>query len=512
MTVTLVTVPDVPIVSTGTYQLASGETTFSQEHLAAAVAAASDPTVPAPRLKLGHTDPRFAEAVASGELDGEPAFGTVQNLRLSDDGQTVIGDYVDVPEWLADSLASSYPGRSIEGGFNYTAASGHSYELVISACALLGVTWPGVTSLDDLREVLDQNGVAPEAIAASGGEVAGGRVESFVVARLRRTAEHEPAPGAVLAGMDLGTVRQQFLGDLDTGEVPRPDESQPQADDVGPQIWWWPRSVRIEDDGTLTIIVDDDEGHLIRVPFTVEQGDLLYGQPELVIEQYVPVTSDPDGGSSGSPVSARGPRVLASWPVRAATRPSTTPEVTTMDVDTAVLRKRLGLAEDADDAAITEALAAEPTPAPATEPAPAAPAIPEGMALVDQATLDTIRDGAQQGVAVAARLAKEDRDKVILAAIQAGKFPVSRKAHYETMWDRDQDGTRTLLTASVQDGGLAAGLVPAGAREVGNTTDPDNQSQAVEAQHDGFMAQHFPNEHARLRASVTSRTRVRQEA
>lgn len=510
MTVTLVTIEGVEIVSTGTYQCASGEENFSAEDLAAAVQASNDPTVPAPRLKLGHNDPRFDSAIASGELDGEPAFGTVQNLRLSEDGQTVLGDYVDVPSWLGDTIQSSYPGRSIEGCRAFQAASGRTYQLAISDVALLGVTWPGVSSLADLREVLEQNGPVTEPVEAGAGwAVADGHAASLVVARVARPTENEPTPPArtdVTAGMDLGSVRSQFCGDLDDGEVPQVPDGQPQADDVGPQIWWWPRSVRVEDDGTLCLIVDDDEGHLIRIPFTVQQADLMYGEPQLVIEQYVPVTADPDDGVAAR--ASNGPRVLASWPTRAASRPSTTTEVTTMDVDPAVLRTRLGLAEDADEAAITEALTATPE---APEPVEAStPQIPEGMTLIDSETLATIRQGAEQGSAVAARMARTDRDQTIQAAINEGRFPVSRRGFYEQAWESDPEGTRTLLTASAADGGLAVGLVPVANQEVGRGGDGENDPSSVDVDHDRFMAAHFPQVH---RANAQNgRTRIRQEA
>lgn len=514
MTVTLVTVPDVPIVSTGTYQLASGETTFSAEDLADAVQAAQDATVPAARIKLGHSDPRFDEAIASGELDGEPAFGTVQNLRLTADGQTVLGDYCDVPEWLAEMLPSSYPGRSIEGGFGYTAPSGRSYRLVIARVALLGITWPGVTSLADLREVLEQNGQADAEL-----EPVEAASDSFVLARVARVGDNTPRNTRdVAAGLDLGNVRMQFCGDIDSGEVPQVPDDQPQSDDVGSQMWWWPRSVRVEDDGTLCLIVDDDEGHLIRIPFTVTQGDLIYGQPEIVIEQYVPVTEDPD---EAVPVAARA-RTLASWPViRAASRPSNQPtEVTTMringsDVDGAALRQRLQLAADAEDAAVYEALGLTPEPQPEAvvppETVPTAPQLPDGMVVIDEATLAELRTGAESGVAVAARLAQEDRDTVIRAAVQDGKFPVSRREHYETMWQRDPDGTRTLLTASVEQGGLAKGLVPTRGLETGRAGDGENEPAHVDQEHEAFMARHFPQASARLRGDRPV-LRTRQEA
>lgn len=175
-------------------------------------------------------------------------------------------------------------------------------------------------------------------------------------------------------------------------------------------------------------------------------------------------------------------------------------------VDYADLRKRLGLPEDADEATIIKALAAKPiavdpktvTPAtpttPQTVPVATPTAIPEGSVVVDEATLTELREGVAQGVAVAARLAKQDRDEVINAAIGQGRFPVSRRDHYATAWDRDPDGTRHLLTASAADGGLAPGMVPVSAQEVGRAGDGDGDPSNVEREHQEFMARYFPNQ------------------
>lgn len=196
------------------------------------------------------------------------------------------------------------------------------------------------------------------------------------------------------------------------------------------------------------------------------------------------------------------------------------------EVDAAALRQRLGLADDAAEQAIYDALGipaetpAEPVAAstetePATPAAPAAPAaaqVPEGMVLVDAETWDATRTGAQQGAAVAASLATQRRDQVIQAAIDDGKFPPSRREHYQTAWDRDHEGTETLLTASVADGGLAPGLVPTGGRELGRQGEGENDPATSDAQHEAFMQSRFPQASARLREGRESRVRVRQEA
>lgn len=136
---------------------------------------------------------------------------------------------------------------------------------------------------------------------------------------------------------------------------------------------------------------------------------------------------------------------------------------------------------------------------------------PEGMVLVDEQTFAEVQTGAREGAAVAARLAREDRDRAIVAAIGEGRIPVSRREHYETMWGRDPEGTRTLLTASVEAGGLAPGLVPVG-ETVGRVGDGDGDPSAAEADHDEFMARHFPQAHARLSArGERGRLRVRTE-
>lgn len=463
-------VEGVEIVSTGTYPLASGETTFTAEDLAAAVLAASDPTVAAPRIKIGHSDPRFNEAVASGELDGEPAFGTVGNLRLSDDQQTVIGDYMNVPVWLGESLPSAYPGRSIEGGFNYTAPSGRDYNLVIDAVALLGVTLPGVTSLDDLQSVIAKNGSVPDPSEVKG---------QHIVARIERAGDPESQPtGELVGGMDLGSMNRAFCAALDEGEVPQ----APDGSDVGPQLWWWTRSVRAEDGGSLALIVDDDEGHLLRIPFTVDGSEVAYGDPEVVVETFTPVAAS--GAGSGS-------RVIASWSANTAGRPR---QEATMDIDPAVLRTRLGLADDADEAAISAALTAEPVEASKEEPAkPEVPAIPEGMVLVDREQFEDVKSKAVTGAEVAASIIDERRHTSIEKAQREGRIAAGKKTA-ETWAERyvsSPEETERLLTAKPEDGGLAP-VIPVAARgEIGRSGDGES-NESEDAIFAAVQARAFP--------------------
>lgn len=150
----LVTVPGVELVKVGTWDISTGKWDVTTEMLHSAVKAAAAGVLRRPPLKLGHDDPRF---------DGEPAVGYIDNLRVTDDGQTLVGDYAGVPKWLADVLATAYPSRSVEG-VNLVEHEGTKYPFVLTACALLGVTNPGITSIADLPAHF---GVAAKAVTAT---------------------------------------------------------------------------------------------------------------------------------------------------------------------------------------------------------------------------------------------------------------------------------------------------------------------------------------------------------
>lgn len=72
-------------------------------------------------------------------------------------GDTLVGDFVGVPAALAALLPHRYPSRSVEARTNVTDRDGRQWPLVITACALLGGTAPGI---DDLAEL--------DSVAASG--------------------------------------------------------------------------------------------------------------------------------------------------------------------------------------------------------------------------------------------------------------------------------------------------------------------------------------------------------
>lgn len=140
----LATVEGVELAAVGTHECMTGNWDCTEQDITDAVAASAEPDWRAPVIKLGHTDPRF---------DGQPAVGTIRNLRASDDGQRLIGDLTDMPRWLADVMHSAYPSRSVEGLKKDIAASGRAYSFRLTALALLGVEPPAIESLADVAKM-----------------------------------------------------------------------------------------------------------------------------------------------------------------------------------------------------------------------------------------------------------------------------------------------------------------------------------------------------------------------
>lgn len=155
----LVNVYGVELIHTGQWDISTGTWTATPEDLQAAVAALDCPAIHRPHLKIGHVDPRF---------DGEPTFGWVSNLHV-EQGRTLVGDYMGVPAWLAAKddagnsvLSSAWPHRSIEGLYDYRCQIGHVHPFVLEAVALLGVTPPGVGTLQSLQDVAIAYGVTAD--------------------------------------------------------------------------------------------------------------------------------------------------------------------------------------------------------------------------------------------------------------------------------------------------------------------------------------------------------------
>jgi hypothetical protein len=479
-TANTVTVKDVEIVQTGIeYPLSTGPRTFTTSDLNDIVESQNDPAIKAPRLKLGHTaDLGLLE-------DGQPAVGTLGNLRLEQDGHLVVGDYVGIPEWLANILPSAYPARSIEAALGVDTNTGHHWRMVLTDLALLGVVWPGVGTLDDIQALYSADGPDNVSILTTKEEVE-------TMARSAR--------GALRAQVDAEDIRRQYY------------------DSTGPdQFWWWIRSMYV--DPNELIVEDEDTGNLYRVPFQTKGDTVTFSDPVAVKITYKdkPANQQPSNQQAAWVVPAPpAGKSIAVYANRAESRPEQKEHnvgVTT-EVDPVALRNSLGLADDASDEEVRTALASaglvtmpgseapasgadrapgteqpgtsataehEPggpdntAPAGPTDPATAQPTetpAPEGAGAVepvvassgtvvlDRAAYEGLRQQAQQGATAFQRQENENRDRILAAAIGEGRIPPSRRPHWLSMLEKDPEGATTLLTASEDKGGLAKGLVP----------------------------------------------------
>ena len=152
------TIPGVELVRVGRWETSTGVFRVTKVDLISAIDAHNAGVKRKPVIKLGHDDSR-------GDA---PAMGYVDNLRLSADGNTLIGDFVNVPARLAELIPFAYPERSIEGYTDYYHQSTDTtWPLVIDAVALLGAVGPGVADLKSLQAVGDLYGVAAGASTAA---------------------------------------------------------------------------------------------------------------------------------------------------------------------------------------------------------------------------------------------------------------------------------------------------------------------------------------------------------
>lgn len=134
-----------------------------------------------PVIKIGHTDPRF---------DGGPALGYVDNLRLTDAGHTLVGDFVNMPASVAALVPHAYPDRSIEALIDYQAPDGLVWPLVLTAVALLGEAEPAVETLKSLQDVGDLFGVPIAATRITLATKHIQRARAVAVAAARRRRQH----------------------------------------------------------------------------------------------------------------------------------------------------------------------------------------------------------------------------------------------------------------------------------------------------------------------------------
>lgn len=449
------TVPNVELMTVGTWDASTGQFHVSIDDLAAAVAAQDDPGYRSPFLKVGHTDPRF---------DGNPALGRVLNLRLSDDRQTLVGDLVGVPGVLAEALPLAWPSRSVEAQFGLVTQTGGRHRFALTALSLLGAVPPAVSELADVQSISDVMalyGLDPQAIAASAAQA---------------LEEQMTSTGSIRAALSMDSVRNAFYA------------TPALAEKLGAFAW-----VREVFAGSTVadryVIADDDNGNLFRIPWSEGEGQsVTFGEPTRVAVEYVESPSAQRVAAAAGALRARlahldtpqtPPPTVGTTPNRDSLAPSAPPATPAAGQEgqpmqlsddlLVALRARLGLAEDADEDAIQAAITAPPATPPAEveeePPAPVAASHSGPGVIVDPGVLSDLQAAARRSDEMVRRQSARDRDEAIQSAQADGRISAASAEQWRDHWNRNPQQAALDLNA------IPKGLIPVHAS--GYVGDPD---------------------------------------
>lgn len=364
---------DVELARPGAWKLSSGDTEFTAEMLRDAAdffVASGGQRVP---IKLGHVDDRF---------DGEPTFGSVENVRYVEDerGSVLLGDIIDMPQWLAAAAPKRWPNRSIEGWQNF-AYDGREYSLILSGLVFLGVTPPGVRNIKSLADL-------QYALAASSAQRVFASAPPDDPAEPPPDDPAEPPEAPPSAGLSAAQPT-----------TPAPPAEIPHTNGAGMNL--------------------------------AKYREALAGLPDDASEEDVEAALIAAGFAPRSPAP---PDTDALFDL--------TPE------------PELVNASQQRDKRV------------------AAAAGKGGLITIDPAQLQEFRDAMVRASALTKRLEVRDRDEAITAAVKAGKFPPSRREHYERYWDADPVGAKEVIAS------LAADLVPVHAS--GYDTDSEREDDELD--------------------------------
>lgn len=401
------------------------------ENFASAIAALDCPAIRRPVLKFGHTAP-------AGE--GDPTIGCVDNLRLTEDGQTLVGDFVGVPAWLAEAdsegrsvLSSAYPDRSGEWFFDHQCSLGHTHPFVLRAVALLGVWEPGIATLESLYDLYAK---APE----------------------KETAMAKAATVA-LAGTTADQVRKAYYA-------------------AEPDWHIWIREMYV--DPPELIVQNDTDDTLMRIPYTTsDDGAVEFGDAQPVKVEYVEARAKSEKPALVFASKSEARTAPPKNPSAAEAEDTREGEEGAMPTLKEGLVQKLGIAADADDEAVLkafdDALAAKSSDEGAgadeagdkleTPAQVAAAAKKLGMTVLDEQSEKDLRADAAAGREALSRIQREADEKLVKAAIADGKIPPARESHYVGLMERDREGTTAWLASVPKEAAVAL-------TEMGHSTEP----------------------------------------
>jgi hypothetical protein len=431
--VELATITGVELVSAGTdIHASTGNIDITREHLAAMANQSSDPAVRDPVLKITHLH---------SLMFGEAAFGHVTNLRLDDNGTTLIGDIV-CAKGLAELIPAAWPDRSIEFNFDEVTQTGTKHAALMHAVAVLGIEEPAVQGLAAVAEFY---GIDPDAL------------QPIAAARTARRP--------IVLSATIDRLYGAYSANVPQNERPEP--------------YMWTREIWL-DDGTAGFLISEgeDSGRLFRIPFTIAGDDITFGEPTEVVTEYV-------AASAAMTIAASSGRGLPECLARDIPRnrggggnlpgndngviPSADEGGAGMNPEQ--LRESLGLPRDATDEQVTARIAEltasdepapgegdqpapTPTPAPtpgegADEPAPGegdqpapTPDTPEAIAaavasgamiVVDAGAVRQLQEDALAGREARNEQLSTIRNDLLSWAVRTGRIAPSSRDGYATM-------------------------------------------------------------------------------
>lgn len=414
----------VELARPGTFVLASGKTTFTEEMLADAAdfyAATGRGAIP---VGLGHMDQRF---------DGDPAFGWVENIRYHTDarGPVLLGDLVDMPAWLAAEAPKRWRNRSIEA-FSNVEFGGRTYAMALTRLALLGATPPGIPSISSLSDL-------QQALAAS----------TRMVASIA-----DPEPDIVAAVSD------------------KPWSGFGQGDYTDAQ-WYRACLVHLQDPprskGDCKVPVREPDGTLNRNAVHAAAGGHGIAAVQGISPEQRKTAARALVGLYRGQLKEDPPASLLAL---AGMQASASSDQEGAGMDPAKLREALGLSPDASDQEVTSALAAAGLTTPSPTPPPDQPADPPGNPPVQAASLPAdapqplaaaaaaagavvldrgVWEQAQaqiaEGVAAARKLREQERDTLITAAVADGRIPPANRGYWENLWNGQPKATGELIAS-----------------------------------------------------------------
>jgi hypothetical protein len=309
-----------------------------------------------------------------------------------------------------------------------------------------------------------------------------------------KAATSAPESPALLTTIRTGGPMPTAPGGTVRASVSVEDISRQYYEAAGYSMWITAMHV----DPLELIAADDSSGKFYRVPVELSGDAFTFGEPSEVAINYVDVPvaakalphrwdsrkaslaaagitgapgsttpAGPSANPAGAPDGGAAIRKLAATATEESPSSTKTPDADSagpiptpeegLSMDKAKLREALGLAPDAPDSEVTAKFAEAFASSAATTDTPAAPqghdpasllaAIPKGAdaIVLDRDNYKALVQKADLGVQAHEEVKRMGRDAFLSQAVKDNRFPVSKLADYERMWDANPDAAKSFI-------------------------------------------------------------------